>query len=265
MFYGFAVIINIRGHSMSEKLLISESWSFKETEVLIKADDCDAIEAAKKSIISNRNDLERYIARNPIFKLSLDPIDVEAGSPKVVQLMADAARGTGVGPMAAVAGTLAQVAVEDAVASGTRNILVDNGGDIFIHGDRRYAVAIHAGKSPLSNKLALEVDKEMLPISVCTSSATVGPSLSFGEADAVTIVASSGALADAAATAVCNETRGEPEQAIKAGLERARKIPRLTAALIIHGRYVGTWGNFPRLVLADKLGEELMKRIQIRI
>jgi ApbE superfamily uncharacterized protein (UPF0280 family) len=253
------------GNSVPEKPLISESWSYKETDVLIRADNCDAIKAAKKSIISNRNDLERYIARNPIFKLSLDPIDFEAGSPKIVQLMANAGRATGVGPMAAVAGTLAQLAVEDAVASGARNILIDNGGDIFIHGDRSYTIAIHAGRSPLSDKLALEVDGGMLPISICTSSATVGPSLSFGEADAVTIVANSGALADAAATAVCNETRGGAEQAIIAGLERAKAIPCLTAAFIINGRYVGTWGSLPRLVMADKLGEELMKRIQIKI
>lgn len=250
---------------MSEKPLISESWSYKETDVLIKADSCDAIGAAKKSIISHRNVLERYIARHPLFKLSLDPIDVEVGSPSVVQLMTEAGKLAGVGPMAAVAGTLAQLAVEDAVASGAKNILIDNGGDIFIHGDRSYTIAIHAGRSPLSDKLALEIAAEMLPISICTSSATVGPSLSFGEADAATIVASSGALADAAATAVCNETRGEPEQAIKAGLERARAIPSLTAALIIHGRYVGTWGNLPKLVMADKLSEELMKRIQIKI
>jgi len=250
---------------VSKNPLISESWSYKETDVLIKADNWDAIKAAKKSIISHRNALERYIARNPIFKLSIDPIDVEAGSPKVVQLMAEAGRAAGVGPMAAVAGTLAQIAVEDTVASGARNILIDNGGDIFIHGDRSYTIAIHAGRSPLSDKLALEIGAEMLPISVCTSSATVGPSLSFGEADAATIVANSGALADVAATAVCNETRGEPKQAIKAGLERARAIPNLTAALIIHGSYVGTWGDLPKLVIADKLSEELMKRIQIKI
>jgi ApbE superfamily uncharacterized protein (UPF0280 family) len=250
---------------VSEKPLVSESWSYKETDVLIKADNCDAIEAAKKSIIWHRNALERYIARNPIFKLSLEPIDFEAGAPKVVQLMAEAGRAAGVGPMAAVAGTLAQLAVEDAVASGAQNILIDNGGDIFIHGDRSYTVAIHAGRSPLSDKLALEIGAERLPISVCTSSATVGPSLSFGESDAATIVANSGALADAAATAVCNETRGEPERAIKAGLKLASAIPNLTAALIIYGRYVGTWGNIPKLVIADNLSEELLKRIQIKI
>jgi len=249
---------------MPEKPLISERWVYKETDVLIKADSREAITEAKRSIIRHRNDLERYIARSPLFKLSLEPVDVEVGSPKVVKLMAEAGKLAGVGPMAAVAGTLAQLAVEDAVAAGARNILIDNGGDIFIHGDRSFTVAVHAGKSPLSNKLALEIDADKLPIAVCTSSATVGPSLSFGEADAATAVANSGALADAAATAICNETKGNPEHAIKAGLERARSIPRVQAALIIYGKHVGSWGDLPKLVIADKLSEELMRRVQFR-
>lgn len=248
---------------MTKESLLSESWTYKETDVLIKADSREAIEVAKKSIIKHRNDLERYIARNPMFKLSLEPVDVEAGAPKVVKLMAEAAKLVGVGPMAAVAGALAQLAVEDAVVAGARNILIDNGGDIFIHGDRSYTVAIHAGKSPLSDKLALDIDADRLPIAVCTSSATVGPSLSFGEADAATALASSGALADAAATAICSETRGDPEKAINAGLRRAKKIPHLTASLVIYGKYVGNWGKLPKLVIADKLGEGLMKRVQI--
>lgn len=248
---------------MPEKTLISESWTYKETNVLIKADTREAIEVAKKSIIKHRNDLERYIARRPLFKLSLEPVDVEAGAPKVVRLMADAAKLTGVGPMAAVAGTLAQLAVEDAAVSGAKNILIDNGGDIFIQGDRSYTVAIHAGKSPLSNKFALKIDADRLPLAICTSSATVGPSISFGEADAATAIAKSGALADATATAICSETRGNPEQAIKAGLRHGKKIPHLTAALIIYGKHLGSWGKLPKLVLADKLSEELMKRVQI--
>lgn len=249
---------------MAGKPLISERWAYKQTDVLIKADDREAVEGAKRSIIRHRNDLERYIARNPLFELSLEPVEVEADAPRVVRLMAEAAELAGVGPMAAVAGALAQLAVEGAVAAGARNVLVDNGGDIFIHGDRSYTVAIHAGTSPLSNKLALEVDAERLPIAICTSSATVGPSLSFGEADAATLLASSGALADAAATAVCNATRGNPELAIKAGMERARAMAGIRAALIICGEHLGSWGDLPRLIIADKLGEELIKRVQIR-
>jgi hypothetical protein len=248
---------------MVEKPLLSEHWTYKETDVLIKADSREAIEVAKKSIIKHRNDLERYISRNPLFKLSLEPVDVGAGAPKVVKLMAEAAKLAGVGPMAAVAGTLAQLAVEDAAVSGAKNILIDNGGDVFIHGDCIYTVAIHAGKSPLSNKLALKIDADRLPLAICTSSATVGPSVSFGEADAATAIAKSGALADAAATAICSETRGDPEDAINAALKRAKKIPNLTASLIVYGKHVGSWGNLPRLVIADKLSEELMKRVQI--
>ena len=246
---------------MPEKPLISESWAYKETDVLIKADSREAIEAAKKSLIRHRNAIERYIARNPVFKLSLEPINVEAEAPKVVQLMAEAGRLVGVGPMAAVAGTLAQLAVEDVVTTGARNILIDNGGDIFIHGNRSYTVAIHAGESPLSNKIALEIDAARLPLGVCTSSATVGPSLSFGEADAVTVLAKSGALADAAATAICNETRCGPENGIKAGLRRAKVVRGLSAALIIYGKYVGSWGDLPKMTIIDELSEKLVERI----
>ena len=246
---------------MPEKPLISESWTYKETDVLIKADSREAIDVAKKSIIKHRNDLERYIARNPLFKLSLEPINVGAGAPKVVRLMAEATKLARVGPMAAVAGTLAQLAVEDAVVSGAKNILIDNGGDIFIHGNRQYTVAIHAGESPLSNKIALEIDAARLPLGVCTSSATVGPSLSFGEANAVTVLAKSGALADAAATAICNETRGGPEDGIKAGLRRAKVVPGLSAALVIYGKYVGSWGDLPKMAIIDKLSEKLIERI----
>ncbi|MCS7131614.1 MAG: UPF0280 family protein, partial [Hadesarchaea archaeon] len=207
---------------------------------------------------------ERYIARNPFFGLSLEPVEIEADAPRIVRLMAEAASVAGVGPMAAVAGALAELAVEEAVAAGAENVLVDNGGDIFIHGDQSYVIAIHAGTSPLSNKLALEIPAEKLPIAVCTSSATVGPSLSFGEADAATVLANSGALADAAATAVCNQTRGDPERAVRAGLEQARKISGIKAALVICGAYLGSWGDLPRIVIAESLSEELIRRIQIR-
>jgi ApbE superfamily uncharacterized protein (UPF0280 family) len=244
--------------------LFSEHWTCRQTDVLIKADSLEAIEAIKSSILRNRSALERYIASNPLFELSLEPVEIEEDAPRIVRLMAEAAYLAGVGPMAAVAGALAQLAVEEAVAAGAKNVLVDNGGDIFIHGDRSYVVAIHAGTSPLSNKLALEIPAERLPIAVCTSSATVGPSLSFGEADAATVLASSGALADAAATAVCNQTRGEPGQAVRAGLERARKISGIQAALVIYGAYLGSWGDLPRMVIAGELNEELIKRIRIR-
>lgn len=249
---------------MCAKPLFSEHWTCRQTDVLIKADSLKAIEVVKCSILRNRSALERYLARNPFFELSLEPVEIEEDAPRVVRLMAEAASLVGVGPMAAVAGALAQLAVEEAVAAGAKNVLVDNGGDVFIHGDQSYVVAIHAGTSPLSNKLALEIPPEKLPIAVCTSSATVGPSLSFGEADAATVLASSGALADAAATAVCNQTRGKPELAVRAGLERARKIPGVKAALVIYGAYLGNWGDLPRMVIAKELSEELIKRIQIR-
>jgi len=246
---------------MSE--LISERFVYKETDALIKAESRSAIEAAKKSLLEHRNALERYIIHNPIFMTTLEPIEAGADAPKVAIMMAEAATSVGVGPMAAVAGTLAQLAVEGAVTAGVKNIVVENGGDIFVHGNRPYTVAIHAGESPLSDKLALEIDAARLPLAVCTSSATVGPSLSFGEADAVVVLAKSGALADAAATAICNETQGGPEDGIKAGLRRAKAIRGLSAVLIVYRKYVGSWGSMPKVTIVDKLGEKLIERVSL--
>lgn len=234
--------------------LIAERWSFRETSLLIKADSPRAIEAVKRSILNHRRELERYFLKHPFFGLSLEPLGVEASAPKLVKLMAEAGKLAGVGPMAAVAGALAQLAVEDAVAAGARNVLVDNGGDIFIHGDQSFTVAIYAGGSPLSGKLALELKPEFLPLAVCTSSATVGHSLSFGRADAVTVLAKSGALADAAATAICNQTRGEGEEAIKAGLKLAREMAGLLAVIIILGERVGSWGKTPEIINLKMVG-----------
>lgn len=243
------------------KNLISERLIYKQTDALIKADSRDAIEAAKRAIIENRNDLERYILRDPWFEYSLEPVDVEQYAPRIVKLMAEAAKVARVGPMAAVAGALAQVGVEGAIKAGARNAIVENGGDIFMQGDEGYMVAIHAGDSPLSNRLALKINPDMMPVSVCTSSASVGPSISFGGADAVTVIAKSGALADAAATSICNETIGAPKQAIIRAVEHAKKIEGVVATLIIYGDYVGYWGDLPEVVFADKVSEELVKRL----
>jgi ApbE superfamily uncharacterized protein (UPF0280 family) len=246
------------------KNLISYRLIYKETDALIKAESEDAIWAARRAIIDNRNELERYIFRDPWFKYSFEPVEVEHLAPEIVRRMAEAAKVARVGPMAAVAGALAQVGVEGAVkAGGARNAIVENGGDIYMHGDESYRVAIHAGGSPLSNKLALEIEPSMMPVSVCTSSGSVGPSISFGNADAVTVIAKSGALADAAATSVCNETRGEPKQAIIRALERAKNIHGVISVLIIYGNYVGHWGVLPEVIFTDRVSEELAKRLSI--
>ena len=159
--------------------------------------------------------------------------------------MADATRKAGVGPMAAVAGTIAWAGVEAMAEAGAAFGVIDNGGDIALIADRPVRVGVHAGSSALSNRVAFVVPPQDLVLGVCTSSATVGPSISFGIADAVTIFSRDVALSDAWATAVCNEIRPSDHSV----LERVDPS-EVSGIFAIMGDMTVRWGELPPLVSA---------------
>ena len=106
--------------------------------------------------------------------------------------------------------------------------------------------AVYAGNSPLSMKFGISVDAAQ-PISVCTSSGTVGPSLSFGKADAAVVVARDACLADACATRLGNEIQ-RPED-IAAAVELVCGIPGVVGALAVAGEACGAAGNITLVAL----------------
>lgn len=235
--------------------MLERRWKFEETELTVKSSHEQAIEAAIKASLKARHYLERLIIRNPEFRNSLEPIALEEEDhPKIVDLMLRASKIVEIGPFAAVAGSISQVAAKAGASTGATNILVDNGGDISIIGDRDFRVGIYAGESPISGKFALSVKNTDLPIGICTSSGSVGHSISFGDADSVTIVADEASIADAAATAVANEVNGKDvELSIKKGLDKADDISEIKGCLIVRGERIGVVGKLPKiLTLQDK-------------
>ena len=186
--------------------MIREKFRFRETFATILADDPAHVRAAKGGMMDARQVLESYIARDPFFAATFDPYDPGCSGP-VITRMAGAARKAGVGPMAAVAGTIAWAGVEAMQEAGAVFGVIDNGGDIALVADRPVRVGVHAGRAALSDRIAFVVPPQESVLGICTSSATVGPSVSFGMADAVTVFARDVALADAWATAVCNAIR----------------------------------------------------------
>jgi len=142
--------------------------------------------------------------------------------------------------MAAVAGAIA-ARVGRALLDRSPEVIVENGGDIFLHLKRPATVAVYAGRSPLSQKLGLKIAPEEGGLGVCTSSGTVGHSLSFGVADAVCVVAPDPALADACATALGN--RVADAAAIPQALEWIATISQVRGALIVVGKHLGVWGR----------------------
>jgi len=211
----------------------------KETDLYIKAAQ-DLREKARQSVIHQRYQLEQYIFHHPEFFRSLVPLPPDEFAPPIVRDMIQAAQYAGVGPMAAIAGAMAEFVGKDLLGESAE-VMVENGGDIFIHSSRELKVGIFAGSSPLSFRVGIKVPPANHGWGVCTSSGTVGPSLSFGRADAVCVLSPSTSLADAAATAVGNMVSSSAN--LSKGLEKAEMIEGLTGAVIILGDKLGAWGS----------------------
>jgi ApbE superfamily uncharacterized protein (UPF0280 family) len=226
-------------HWIKDDDLVSFNVTVKETDLYIRA--ASNLEAeALKAVIKHRRPLEAYIKRHPLFLHSLEPYFVEEDAPAIVTVMAQAAQIAGVGPMAAVAGAIAEAVGKDLLAD-TPEVIIENGGDIFIKILRARLIGIYAGESPFTGKVALEISPEETPLGVCTSSGTVGHSLSFGAADAVVAFSRSAALADAAATAIGNRVKSVDD--IDVAIKRAQAIDGLDGVVIIKGDRMGMWGK----------------------
>jgi ApbE superfamily uncharacterized protein (UPF0280 family) len=231
-------------HWVKDKELVAFNVTVKETDLYIRAQS-NLKQPAHKLVVKYRRMLEKYIEGNPSFLTSLEPVAVEKDAPPLVAGMAEAAQKAGVGPMAAVAGAIAE-AVGRELLTLSPEVIVENGGDIYLKSLKQRLIGIYAGKSPLTGRVGLEIEGEDTPMGICTSSGTVGHSLSYGKADAVIVLSTSTALADAAATAIGNRI-SQPSD-IPGGIEFARSIGGLKGVVIIHDEQIGVWGEV-------KLGE----------
>ncbi|HTY91679.1 MAG TPA: UPF0280 family protein [Methanocella sp.] len=227
--------------------MLAKKYRVKETIVTVTADEryhpvCLA------SIGRSRGDLERHILEDPFFKVTFEPYQCHADAPEVVRRMVRASARAGVGPMAAVAGTIAWLALEDMVKAGCTHGIIDNGGDIALINDHSVVVGIYAGPSPIKN-LGLEIGPRDRILGICTSSATVGPSISLGNSDAALIVSDDVSLADAAATALGN--RIVDKESLATAFDFLKDIPEVDGAVGIIGDRMATYGKLPRIVRAD--------------
>ena len=234
---------------MAMKNLFKESFSFKESQCNVIADKPEGIQTAKDSIKRHRRRLEAYIKTNPKFFHTLEPVSVPS-KPLVAKLMAEAAEKANVGPMAAVAGVLADLAVKDVLRAGCKVAVVENGGEISAMANVPIDVAVAAGDEPLSKRFGFRLTE--FPVGIATSSGRFSHALSFGDAEAATVFCRNAGLADAAATAVGNVVKGEDCQAaIQAGINKALSIQGVEGVLIIFKGFTGTAGKIPQIIKVD--------------
>jgi ApbE superfamily uncharacterized protein (UPF0280 family) len=229
--------------------LFRESFIYKDSQCTLISDSPTGIETAKKSIMHNRQLLENYIALNQKFAWTLSPLLVTDG-PLVVKLMAQAAIAANVGPMAAVAGVLADIAVCDMIAAGCKVAVVEDGGEISATSNVPIDVAVAAGDEPMSKQFGFRLTN--FPIGVATSSGRFSHAISFGDAEAVTVFCKTAGLADAAATAIGNIVKGsDVNLAIQKGINTAKAIKGVEGTLILYKGCFGTWGKIPQIIKID--------------
>ena len=212
----------------------------QETDLHIQADR-NLENEVSAWIIEARLSIENYARSHPGFLESYTPLPDDSFAPSIVRDMLESSLIAGVGPMAAVAGAIAHHIGKRCVELTSGEVIVENGGDIFLRVLDPITTAIWAGTSPLSGKVGIAVATDRMPLGICTSSGTVGHSRSFGKADAVTIVSESVSLADATATSIGNMVRTERD--IDPGLNALQKIPGILGGVIIKGTKLGIWGQ----------------------
>ena len=224
---------------INDNNLTSYNVKIAESDLFISS-DTNLADFAEKSLIKHRYSLESYIKNNPEFRKALLPLSEDNFAPPIVRDMLRKSKICGVGPMASVAGAVAEF-VGYALLNQTENLIIENGGDIFLRSRNNLTVSVYAGESALSYKVNIIVKPEETPLGICTSSATVGPSLSFGKADAVCVVSKSATLADAAASAIGNKVKSKKD--IKNVLDYGIKIPGVKGIIIICGNDMGVIGE----------------------
>jgi uncharacterized protein len=219
--------------------LTSYNVKIAESDLLISS-DTNLSDEALKSLARHRHSLETYIKSHPDFLTSLLPLPENDLAPPIVRDMLSKAKICGVGPMAGVAGAVSEYVGNDLLKL-TKNIIIENGGDIFIKTENKLIASVYAGESALSYNVNFIVKPEDSPLGICTSSATVGPSLSFGKADAVCVISKSSTLADAAASAIGNKVKSKND--IKPALDFGIKIKGVAGIIIIIGNEIGAIGK----------------------
>lgn len=193
--------------------------------------------------------LSEHIKEHPSFISSMDPLPLPGGEGSLareLEVLYACGWATRTGPMSAVAGLFAQECGRAMAKNLSCELLVENGGDLYLRNQENMVVVIHAGDVALSGKLGLEIPAGEWGI--CTSSGTLGHSFSKGKADALTIVSHSTPMADAWATALANQVVSRED--IRPLLDKVEAIPEILACVVIVDGEVGIRGEFETKLLS---------------
>jgi hypothetical protein len=222
---------------MRSEDLVHFTVSVEESDLFIAAEK-DLRDLARTIVERHRTIIKEYPDKD-FFKSHI-PLPVPENAAPIIRDMARVARISGTGPMASVAGAIAEYTAKELLLF-TNELIIENGGDIFLRSAKNRTIKIFAGNSVLSEKIMIEIPAKHTPLGICTSSGTVGHSFSYGNADAVVVLSPDTLLADAVATAAANRIKEEKD--IGPCIEYVRNIPGISGLLIIINDKLGVWGD----------------------
>lgn len=215
----------------------------------------------KRYVYGLRRELKNYILLNGDFSISMSPIEMPEGDlSDIVLRMYEASAAADVGPMACVAGTISEMCLEYLISKGSSHSIVENGGDISLLNDRKVLCGIYSGNEVLGDDIAFEIKKGSGPLGICSSSARLGHSISFGGADCVTVIGKSASVCDGLATRIANDVVGDSdEDKVSNALETSEEFREFfDGALIICGENVATIGRLPRIVETNEFDVNIL-------
>ena len=224
---------------LKTKGLVSFNVMVKETDLWISAEK-NLYKEALDRVIDYRLQLENYIKDHKNFLTTLIPLQSDSYASPIIKTMIDSTQKIGVGPMASVAGAVSQFVANDLLKI-TDQVIVENGGDIFMKTNNSVIVSIFAGKSSLSERVGLKILTKQMPLGICSSSGTIGHSLSLGSADVVCLLSDSAVLADGAATALCNRIKNKKD--LEKISDWASQINGIKGGVAILDDAMATWGE----------------------
>ena len=234
-------------------VFVRTRFEIGETAVTVAADE-EYIGHATDAIVRTRRDIARQISDDPFFLTTFEPYDCPRTACETVQRMCEAAASAGVGPMATVAGTVAQHALEAMVEEGCTHCWVDNGGDIALLLDRPVTVEVFCDLTS-SDAVGLELTPSGDPLGVCASSGRLGHSVSLGDADIAVAQCDSAILADALATAIGNSVSTEDDLGRCFG--RFRDLQGFRGALVLRDGSAGMFGSIDRVLPVEHNSERV--------
>jgi len=238
-----------------------EEILYKNSRIKILTDRKPLIKQAFNELIKQRTLIENYIKKDIFFLSALKPYKIKKSAPEIVKLMAQGAKIANVGPMASVAGTIAEFIAKKLIQKGAKTAVVENGGDIFAITNKEIIIGLFSGQNKIAEKLAFKLNKNNTPIAICSSSSLLGHSISFGKCDLATVFSKKSYIADAVATAVGNKVKSIKD--IQKTLNWAIKLKDIEGVIIIKDSKVGMIGNIPKLLLSkdEKLRSKVTKDV----